>query len=140
MRNTKINEMTTSKVINWPSRVSIRMLLNVGDGVSEFKNFTSESQDGCRCLPDLVVEFTRFESLGLADDESPGKNKTDSTFLKSESITGSPVGKLNIDGAGVCNDGKSVAADPAVVEDEARLVRVIAASIALPLGIICERP
>jgi hypothetical protein len=48
MRNTKMNETTTSRVMSWPSKVSIIILLTVGYGVRVVRNVISESQDGCR--------------------------------------------------------------------------------------------
>jgi hypothetical protein len=73
----------------------MRILLKVGEGVSEFKNLTSESQDGRR-LRGVVV--TLEESAEPKLDDIAGKKSVENAFLMSVSSNGSTGEKPNTDG------------------------------------------
>jgi hypothetical protein len=95
-----MNEITTSNVISWPSSVSRRMLLIVGEGVNEFRNLTSESQDGRRLYGSVVT----LEWVDPKLDDIAGKNSVEKAFFISLSSIGSPEEKPNIDAAGSSGD------------------------------------
>jgi hypothetical protein len=111
MRNINIKEITTSRVISWPSKVSMRILFMVGDGVNVFKNFTSESHDGRRLLYEPVIVMLADPTPdGLAVDDMAGKNRIERAFLTIESRSGSSEEKPKID-AGDSKDSTSASLD-----------------------------
>jgi hypothetical protein len=77
----------------------------VGEGVNEFKNLTSESQEGRR-LFNTVVAFEEMVEPKLED--IAGKKSVEKAFLMSLSNRGSPEEKSNIDWTGRIGDCPSV--------------------------------
>ena len=115
-----MKEMTTKRVINCPSNVSMRMLFIVGDGVNELRNSTSESHDGRRGLY-VAVTFEGLAAMALVPDIA-GKNKAEKAFLMTVRSSGSPDEKLNMDETGDCTadtldaPASAVAAAPTFTE------------------------
>jgi hypothetical protein len=73
------------------------MLLMVGYGVKEFRNFTSESHDGCRDFVMLVVVLLEPEPPWPPVEVKPGISRAGMTLLIKVSMNGSPVVTLGID-------------------------------------------
>lgn len=87
----------------------MRILLIVGDGVSVFRNLTSDSQDGWRNLADPVVISDKLELTGLALDELAGMSRAESVLFTRESIRGSAMSEIVlIDEASDSAEGKPV--------------------------------
>ena len=81
------------------------MLLIVGNGVRLLRILTSDSQDGYRGFGGLAVVFA-LEPFWPSLDNSPGINKLGITFFMRVSMSGSPAGKLGVDG---CASGTALA-------------------------------
>lgn len=73
------------------------ILLNVGYGVRELKNFTSDSQDGWRWRGALDAALFELEFEVAPDTEVVGMKMMEKTFLINVSIRGSLAVKLSID-------------------------------------------
>lgn len=112
------------------------MLLIVGYGVNEFRNFTSESHDGYRGLVELTVAL--FCPLPCPTVEvNAGMNRVGITFLMRVSMSGSPAEKLRIEDRA---DGTAVVDEVAALEIVEVIESVIAAFTAVPFENSCPKP
>lgn len=116
------------------------MLLIVGYGVNEFKNFTSESHDGYRGLIELTVTLSCPLPCPTVEVNA-GMKSVGITFLMRVSMSGSPAAKLRIDDRA---DGTAVVDETTALEIDEVIESVTAVFTAvftaLPFENSCPRP